>query len=269
MQIEANGITIHYEVTGSGDPLVFLHGSYENSQVWYNQIPEFSQRYRVLSYDMRGFGAFVPPEGDCSERVLAQDLYLLLRALEIERATLLCHSLGCEVGIRLTLIHPTFVKALILAHPVGVAQPRSRREVDQMKQRHLEEADRLEKEGWGKIPDERMAALFSPEWIEKNRWLVERYRDIQRKNAPQGYARFLRGTFIESPASPTDLKRIVAPVMIIVGENDPLSDLEAGRALQSKIPQTQVKLLPTGHLSHIEDPERFNDAVGRFLTKLG
>ncbi|MBI4640694.1 MAG: alpha/beta hydrolase [Candidatus Tectomicrobia bacterium] len=269
MQIEVNGTTINYEVTGSGDPLVLLHGTYDSSQIWYNQIPEFSQSYRVLNYDMRGFGPFVPPEGDYSEKVLAQDLYLLLRALEIERAYLLCHSLGCEVGLRLTLIHPTFVKALILAHPVGVAQPRSRQEVEQIKGRYLEEADRLEKEGWGKIPDDRIAALFSPEWIEKNRWIVERYRDIQTKNSPQGYARFLRGTFIESPASPTDLKKIVAPVMIIVGENDPTSDFEAGRALQSKIPQTQVKLLPTGHLSHIEDPERFNDVVWRFLSKLG
>ena len=69
MRIDANGISMNYEVEGSGKWLVLVHGMGDNLGAWYNQVPVFSQRYRVLTYDVRGHGQTEAPEGEDIYRV--------------------------------------------------------------------------------------------------------------------------------------------------------------------------------------------------------
>ncbi|MBI4302451.1 MAG: alpha/beta fold hydrolase, partial [Chloroflexi bacterium] len=56
MKIKANGISMNYELTGAGECLTLIHGAGDNLNMWYHQVPTLSQRYQVLTYDVRGFG---------------------------------------------------------------------------------------------------------------------------------------------------------------------------------------------------------------------
>ena len=86
MKARANGITMNYELAGEGDCLTLIHGAGDNLHMWYEQVPVLSQRFRVLTYDIRGFGETEFPEAPAGLPLLAEDLYQLLRVLAIDRA---------------------------------------------------------------------------------------------------------------------------------------------------------------------------------------
>ena len=97
VRVENEGpIEIHYEETGSGDPLVLVGGLTSSWEVWGLMTPELEKRYRVITADNRGTGETHLPEDDevRTPRRFAGDVVALLDALEIERA----HVLGASMG---------------------------------------------------------------------------------------------------------------------------------------------------------------------------
>src|SRR5712692_4395233 len=111
----ANGTKLYYETLGEGHPLVLLHGGYMDGRMWDDQFAVFAERYWVVRYDIRGFGKSKMPQVPYSN---VQDLYELLKHLQIEKAYLLGLSLGGMIAIDFTLEHPEMVDALVL---VGAA----------------------------------------------------------------------------------------------------------------------------------------------------
>jgi pimeloyl-ACP methyl ester carboxylesterase len=115
VKIRANGIMVNYELAGEGDCLALVHGAGDNLQMWYGQVPAFSERHRVLTCDVRGFGETELPESEVGVELLAADLRELLRALGIERAFVLGYSMGGRIALQLALDEPQMVRALVLA----------------------------------------------------------------------------------------------------------------------------------------------------------
>ena len=85
MKITANGISMNYELNGSGRNLTLIHGGGDNLNAWYNQVPVFSKRYQVLTYDVRGHGQTELPTGPIDKGLWVEDLYALLKALRIRK----------------------------------------------------------------------------------------------------------------------------------------------------------------------------------------
>ena len=102
---------LYYEMEGKGETLVLCHAGFVDSRMWDGQWNAFTQHYRVLRFDMRGFGKSDPATGPVSRR---QDLYCLLQKLGIERANLLGCSMGGEMAIDFTLEHPEMVLSLVI-----------------------------------------------------------------------------------------------------------------------------------------------------------
>ncbi|TMF47254.1 MAG: alpha/beta fold hydrolase [Chloroflexi bacterium] len=94
--IETNGTKLYYEVMGEGHPLVLVHGGYMDRRMWDDQFAEFAQYYRVVRYDVRGFGRSELPQVPYADR---QDLQALLTSLGIEKTYLLGLSLGGMIAI--------------------------------------------------------------------------------------------------------------------------------------------------------------------------
>lgn len=270
MRIEANGIFMNYEVAGSGKWLLLIHGMGDNLGAWYNQVPVFSQRYRVLTYDVRGHGQTEAPEGEYSTDVWAQDLHGLLGALEIERAYVLGYSMGGMVAVNLALQHPEMVEALILANSGGARRPTmSEEQMRQMAEQRRMRMERVEREGLAATMDESTAMMFSPGFPERNKEAFERYKAVRLKNDPQSYLRMMRSMGTMFGGAPPDLSKIQCPTLIIGGEHDGLMGAEGAKATQQAIAGSQLKIMPTGHASAIEQPEEFNKAVMDFLAGLG
>lgn len=111
---EVNGTRFYYETAGDGFPLVLVHAGIADGKMWDDQFHVFSQQYRILRYDRRGFGSTPMVAGMYSHH---QDLYGLLKYLQIERAYLVGCSQGAKTIVDFALENPQMTGALILVSP--------------------------------------------------------------------------------------------------------------------------------------------------------
>src|SRR5260370_40392265 len=102
---------LYYEIAGEGETLVLVHAGFVDSRMWDDQWAEFTKRYRVIRYDMRGFGKSDPATAPVSRH---QELCDLFDALHVENAYLLGCSMGGQVALDFTLENPEHVSALML-----------------------------------------------------------------------------------------------------------------------------------------------------------
>lgn len=111
------GGEIAYEVTGSGQPLVLLHGGAMDRAMWEPLMPQLTRRYRVIRWDARGHGRSTAPAQPAADT--ADDLRLMLDSLGIERATIAGFSMGSGTAAHFTVRHPRRVAQLILISTSG------------------------------------------------------------------------------------------------------------------------------------------------------
>lgn len=268
MKITANNISMNYEVTGQGKWLTLIHGAGDNLEAWWNQVPVFSRHYRVLTYDIRGYGQTETPAEGYSIDALVEDLNQLLKALGIKESYVLGYSMGGRIALGLTLNHPEVVKALIMANSGVVATQRSQEEMDEMTRLRQQRMEIVERQGSleSVVTDESIGMVFSPGWPQRNREVLEHYKQIQLKNDPKAYLVMAKAITWGTP--PPDASPLKCPTLIIAAEHDAYSGVEAAKAGQKLIAGSKLVIMPTGHASAIEQPEEFNRIVLDFLSGL-
>ena len=113
-RVEVNGIRLYYSVTGSGDPVVLLHGFPETSYAWRKIIPTLSEHYTVIAPDLRGCGDSDRPSVGYDKRTVAEDIYQLVQHLKLGSINLVSHDVGMMVGYAYAATYPTKVRRLVL-----------------------------------------------------------------------------------------------------------------------------------------------------------
>jgi pimeloyl-ACP methyl ester carboxylesterase len=108
--VEIEGKKLYYEEAGEGEVLVLAHAGFLDSGMWDGQWEAFGKHYRVIRYDMRGYGKSGPLDGPTSRRA---ELYALLKQLGVEKAYLVGCSMGGEVMLDFTIEHPEMVRGLV------------------------------------------------------------------------------------------------------------------------------------------------------------
>lgn len=258
-KLPANGVLINYELAGEGDTLVLIHGAGDSLRMWDGQVPRFSRRYRVLTYNVRGFGESQLGDTEIDVSLLAADLRELLRALGIDHAFVVGHSMGGRVALQFAIEQPEMVRALVLSNSgVGLgARPPGADE----RRRGL--IDALERGDLEAVAERMTAASFSPGVKERDPALFEGYKRIKLANDPHSFAR-VWGAVMQSP--PADIDRLSCPVLIIAGERDQFMSVDMARAAQVAIPGSRLALLPTGHTPALEAPQEYSRIVLDFLA---
>ena len=110
---EVNNTRLYYEIKGQGDPLVLIHGMNLNHTMWNTQVPEFSKHYKVIRYDLRGYGKSAnPKEGESYSN--HTDLKTLLDLLNIKKTHLLGLSMGGMICQEFALRYPERLDKLVL-----------------------------------------------------------------------------------------------------------------------------------------------------------
>ena len=112
--VRTNGINIYYESYGSGQTLIFLHGSMGTGRVWKPYIPVLSQDFNVIIPDARGHGRTENPDGSIGLHLLADDIATLIDALKLKRPYLCGWSMGGDIGLDATLRYPDRIGGLIV-----------------------------------------------------------------------------------------------------------------------------------------------------------
>lgn len=260
MKIKANDISMNYQIKGKGRNLVLIHGAGDNLNMWYHQVPIFSKRYRVITYDIRGSGKTQSPEVEYSISLFAEDAYQLMKAIGVEEAYFLGYSLGGRIALELEINHPEMAKALILANSsVGLtllsAEALERRRVT---------LELLDKGDTKKVAEMMTVAAFSSGFNSRNPAEFKKYMKVKLQNKPDGLARVMRSLGV--PATPIDLSEVKCPVLLIAGANDLYMGTEQSERVHEAIVGSKLVILPTGHAAAVELPDKFNLAVLEFLS---
>lgn len=262
---EVNGTRLYYEVAGEGRPLVLLHSGLTNCQMWDAQWEAFTQDYRVIRYDVRGFGRSGMAPGPFSHR---EDLSQVLRLLRVERACLVGSSMGGYLAIDFALEHPEMVAALIPVDAGVSGETPSDfllerwQEIDAAAEggdiaQAVELELRLWVDGPGRTP-EQVDPAVREQVRRMNTHNFERAPE-QEQGQPQP---------LEPPAI-ARLGEIHKPALVIVGEQDVPDKLASADLLARSIPGAKKVIMPgTAHLPSMEQPEQLNRLVLEFLGNL-
>jgi 3-oxoadipate enol-lactonase len=256
------GARIPYEVRGTGAPVVFIHGYTQNMSVWDEQLPPFSAKYRMIRYDVRGFGKST---GHMDETANAADLAALLDSLRIERAAIVGLSMGAAIALNFAVNYPARVSALVLygAPPTSdfpVAGPPDLYAL----------FTTLPAIAKAHGMDSVRKVLFASElaWSPPNRpditpkldkaWEGYSGRDLIDPKPPSGRV---------PPTRMTQINGVRVPTLVIHGDHELAWFRQFGDTLMGRLPDARRVIIANGgHGAHFAQPDAFNQAVLNFLS---
>lgn len=255
---EINGGKLHYEVAGSGRAVVLIHGGQMDLRMWDEQFALFSKSYRVIRYDVRGYG-----KSPASTNVYASedDLAALLKYLKTSKATIVGLSLGGRIAVDFALAHPELVDAIVPVAP-GLSGFHFADDPS------LWDLLRAAQAGdFAKAADVWLKTGYMAPAME-NPAIASRLRQLATENAHIDLDNPLLETVLNPPAIER-LPQIKVPTLIVVGNRDVADIHEICGLLRARIPGAkEIVIEGSGHIVNMEKPADFSRAVLDFLGTL-
>jgi pimeloyl-ACP methyl ester carboxylesterase len=263
--LNLDGGKLYYEVAGAGEALALAHAGFVDSRMWDDQWEALAERYRVIRYDMRGYGRSDRLEGAVNRR---DELLALLNHLGVERAHLLGCSLGGAIMIDFALEHPNRVASLIPVSAVpggfsmqGEPPPNLLAMMAAVQQGDLARASELQLRIWVdglfRQPEQvnptvrERAAVMNRIAVENETWAVADSQNVSPLNPPAAER----------------LRDIHAPVLAIAGALDHPEILRAADVMAGEIPAARKAIIAeAAHVPSMEKPAEFNRLVLDFLN---
>lgn len=257
---EINGQRIHYTDSGGDGPaVVFSHGFLMDGSMFDAQVAALTPEFRMITWDERGFGATEFDEKPFTYWDSAKDALALCDHLGIDRAVFAGMSQGGFLSLRVALLAPERVRALVLIGTQAGAEHPEKVELY---------ADLIE--AWVTVgPGDELANIVagiiiddpneSPRWIAK--WQSGRH-ELVREAGP---------CLLERESLADRLAEITCPVLVIHGDNDSAIDLDKAEAMSAALPGSAGVVVIEGgaHAANLTHPEPVNAALLPFLRSLG
>jgi pimeloyl-ACP methyl ester carboxylesterase len=253
-----NGLDVAYERAGDGPPLVLLHGAALDGRAWQPQIAGLADEFTVVAWDEPGAGRSSDLPAGFGLADYADCLAELIEGLALGPAHVGGLSWGGTVALELYRRRPAVVRTLVLADTYAgwrgsLPQEEVRARVEGFEQMVAAGADPF---------DPALPGLFAGEPLDQYVRLLEQIAgDVRPATMAQ----------LVATMAAADLRDVLpgvqVPTLLIWGELDARSPLRVARQFEQAIPDAKLVVLPaTGHLSNLEQPERFNSAVREFCA---
>jgi pimeloyl-ACP methyl ester carboxylesterase len=260
---QVNSITIGYQDTGDGAPLVLVHGHPFDRSMWQPQAEHFARSgWRVIVPDLRGYGESTVVPGATTMETFATDIAALLDHLAVDRIVLGGLSMGGQIVMEFCRLFPHRVRALVFAD----TSPRA--DTEEVRQGRFELADRLSRTGMAGYADEVLPRMVAPSTVERRPAVTRHVLSMMRDAPVEGAAAALRGRaarrdYVES------LGRIGVPALVVVGRDDGYTPVEDAELIRARIPDATLAIVEdAGHLPNLERPDEFNAALAGFLDSV-
>lgn len=268
--VTSDGVELHTESTGRGNPILFVHEYAGDHRSWEPQIRRFSRSHRCITYAARGYPPSQVPAapGAYSQQRAVDDAVDVLDAFCVEHADVVGSSMGGFAGLHLALQHPARVRSLVIAGTGYGARP--------------SEAPRFrdECEGIARLIRESGMESFARQYLSGPARVQFRNKD------PRGWEQLV-GELAEHPAAgalgtlrgvqqqrpslhslEAELSALEAPVLILAGDEDD-GCLETSLWLKRVIPRGGLAVLPrSGHTLNLEEPDLVNAFIADFLGRV-
>ncbi len=259
MHIESNGSTFHCRIDGHGPWVMLSHGLATDLTMWDELTESLQDRYSVLRYDARGHGESAAPGGDYTLDMLVADAVGILDALGIEK----CHfgglSMGGMVTLGLLLDHPSRLRSGIIADSRHTTRP-------DFTEAWLARAEEVRRGGVEAIVESTISRWSSAGLAERRPAIIGRMAAMIRRTSDHGYrgcaAALARLNYGHR------LGEIDVPTLLVCGSEDHGAPPENTRQMNAAIKGSRfVEIEQAGHISNIEQPRIFSDAVVDFLSE--
>lgn len=249
---EHNKGKIYFEVFGTGEAIVLIHGHSLDHRMWQDQVKFLSNKYQVVTYDMRGYGKSSVPVGSYSDH---DDLSALLKHLNISKTNVIGLSLGGEVAIDFTLEYPKHVNKLIVA--------------DSSLGGYKSTVD------WNVHAEEQGIDKGIENWLNHKVFETTRKNEVVKKKLENIVRDYSGWHWLNDdpsikldPRALVRLNEIKSKTLIIVGENDLDYFQNIANILNERITDSKMMVISgAGHMVNMEKPEEFDGIISRFLEE--
>ncbi len=262
-----DGVKLHFEETGSGLPIVFVHEFAGDHRSYAPQIRHFARAYRCIAYNARGYPPSDVPADPAlySQDRARDDIRAVLDALGLDRAHVVGISMGGFATLHFGLAYPDRARALVVAGCGYGAEPGKRA---QFAAEAEASARRFESEGMAKAA---LAYALGPTRVQfqnKDPRGWQEFADQLAEHSVTGSVNTLRGVQARRPSLYDLTDRMAAmttPTLVMTGDED-WPCLEPALLMKRTIPSATLAVLPgTGHALNLEEPAAFNAALERFF----
>ena len=242
--VKVNGIDLHYDVQGTGEPLIMLHGFGMCGAMWTPVAQELAKRYRVISVDLRGHGKSTNPSNKFSHPQSAEDIRALMDSLNISQARAIGFSSGGMTLLRLATKYPDRLSKMVV---VGATTH---------------------------FGDQARAMIRGATLDKMPPPVLEGFRSCATRGEPQVKELLTQfGAFADSTddmnLTPADLARVKASTLIVHGDRDEFFPVAIPVTMYTSIPKAALWIVPGGDHSPSAgaDQEEFVEVVSEFLEK--
>lgn len=253
--------TVHYREAGhpSAPPLVFCNSLGTDARIWDGVIEQLAPTYRLISYDKRGHGLSSVPAGPYDITQLSADLLDLVDLLKLDRFALAGVSIGGLVAQQFALDHPDRLAGLVLCDTLpkfGDAASWSDR------------VARVAAGGVEAIADMVLLRWFPMELRQGREAEIIGWRNLLLRSPADGY--IATCAVLSSADLTSKVAEITMPALVVCGEQDQSTPLEAVRGFAERLPNARFEAIASaGHLPSIDQPERLAQLIRDYLQEVG
>jgi 3-oxoadipate enol-lactonase len=242
--------------------IIFIHGFPFNKSMWNLQVESLKDKYRLITYDIRGHG-----NSDAGNEVFSIDLFVndlinFMDALKIDKAILCGLSMGGYIALNAIEKYKERFDALILSDTQCIA------DTPEAEKKRINAIESIRKTGVEKYAEESIKNLFASESFTTRIKEIADVREMIVKTPEQSLCRTLLALSVRKETCHR-LSEIKVPVLIMVGNEDKITPPAAARFMHEIIEGSLLKIIDhAGHLSNLENPDEFNVQLKRFVASV-
>ncbi len=268
--ITDDGFKLYCEETGTGTPVIFVHEFAGDYRSWELQVRHFGQRYRVITFNARGYSPSDVPEevSAYSQNRAVDDIVAVLDHFRIERAHIVGLSMGGFAALHFGFRHPARARSLTVAGCGYGAEP-SQRETFRAEAETI--AAFIKKEGMAAFANKYAYGPSRVQFENKDPRGFAEFKRMLAEHSATGSANTQLGCQRERPSLydlGEQMKALTLPALILTGDED-FPCLAPGILMKRNIPTAALSVMPNcGHTINLENPDGFNMIVGDFLAQV-
>ena len=249
--VKVSDLTVYYEIFGTGEPLVLLHGGTATGRMWEKFVPTFSKHFKVIAPDSRGHGKTNNPSGMLSFRQLAEDTAGLIGVLGLEKPAICGYSDGGQTCLELGMRYPEVAGKLVM---VGAHSQLQAADIAALRDMGVEAPGVVDVQKFEKAaPD-----------------IVSRVREFSSGHGPEYWKTFVKEIskmwLTQLNYTVEDYRKIATPTLILTGDRDPDVSLDDALEMYRLIPKAELAVVPSSdHYFMWSKAELFTGIVVDFL----
>ena len=265
-----DGVQLHYEESGEGQTIVFVHEFAGDHRSWEAQMRYFSRRYRCVAYSARGYTpSDIPSKGSMySQDIARDDILAILDHLNVEKGHIVGLSMGGFATLHFGIHYPERAHSLVVAGCGYGAEPDRR---TQFREETEKVAEMIHSSTGDAFAEQYAQGPTRVQFQNKDPRGWADFRDQLAEHSLDGAAFTMRGVQSQRPSLfdlEADLREITVPMLVLTGDEDEPC-LIPNIYLKRTVPSAALQILPnTGHTINIEEPAAFNAAVSDFLAQV-